>query len=319
MESSVSITQHTSEPVKRRKLSKRIRNEIEFYLFVSPWITMFIALSIIPLLYGLMLSFTNFTGMNMDHLRFVGINNYKRVFTDNDAMYSLGRTFLITAIIVPVTTFIGFMLAILLNQKVKGLGIFRTIFYLPSIMPVVVTGIMWRNIYATNDGILNNLLRSMGLSAVNWLGYDYATLSLFILLAWGSGGGIIIYLAGLKGVPKDLNEAASIDGANVFQRFLRVTLPMMTPILFFNIIMGIIGCLQIFIQPIILSSGTGLLQMPIRPNYTYLIHGFQQIFAFQRYGYGLALLWVLFVIILVFTVLIFSTSRYWVHYEVEQE
>jgi ABC-type sugar transport system permease subunit len=305
---------------KRKPLSVTKREALDFYLFISPWFIVFLGLGLAPLLYGLYLSFTNFTGFNSDNLRFVGLNNYSRVFIDGDSMYALGRTFFITALNVPIGTVLGFLMAVLLNNSIKGVGIFRTIFYLPSIIPVVATGLMWKTLLAKGNGLINSVLGNFGVQPIDWLGYDYATLSLMILLTWSCGGGLIIYLAGLKGIPRSLYEAAEIDGATARQRFRTITIPLMTPVLFFNVIMGIIGSLQIFAQPIMLSYGTqGLLNTPIKPNYLYLVHAFQQIFAFNRYGYGLALLWILFVLILILTIIVFTTSKYWVYYEVDGE
>ncbi|BBI31585.1 carbohydrate ABC transporter permease [Cohnella abietis] len=301
------------------RYSQRTKEQLEFYALISPWFIVFLFLTLFPLLYGLYLSFTNFTGLNIDTLRNVGFNNYRRVFADNDAVYSLTRTLLITVINVPLTTIIGFMLALMLNYKVKGVGIYSSIFYLPTILPIMVTGIIWRVIFTKDGGILNQILDFVGIAPVNWLGYDNISISLLILLAWGSGGGLLIYLAGLKGISQELYESASIDGAKPFQRVMNITVPLMTPVLFFNIIMSIISSLQIFIQPIVLSSNTtNLLATPLRPNYLYSIHAFQQIFAFQRYGYGLAMLWLLFVAIVLLSIIVFYSSKYWVHYEVDQ-
>lgn len=304
---------------RRRIGGKRFKSAMEFYLFISPWFIVFVLLGLIPLMYGLYLSFTNYAGFNMDRLKWVGFANYVKVFTDNDAMYSLGRTLLITAIMVPASTVLGFLLAVLLNQNIRGIGLYRTIFFIPSIIPVIAVGTMWRSLFV-GDGVVNHVLESVGLEAVDWLGYDYAMVPLLIMLLWGVGGGILIYLAGLKGVPKDLYEAAAIDGSTAIQRFVRITIPLVTPVLFFQFIMSIISSLQIFIQPILLASNANsLLSLPIRPNYVYSVHAFQQIFAFSRFGYGLALLWVLFVMILILTVIVFSTSKLWVFYEVDQE
>ncbi|WP_373228717.1 carbohydrate ABC transporter permease [Cohnella sp.] len=297
--------------------SKKWRQYWTFYAFLSPWLIIFIFLGLFPLLYGLYLSFTNFTGFNMNHLKFVGLSNYNTVFQDSESMYALGRTLLVTAINVPLSLGIGLLLAILLNQKIKGLSWYRTAFYMPSVVPIISTVLMWKFIFA-GDGLLNALFTRFNLPAVNWLSYDYATTSLIVMLLWGAGGSLLVNLAGLKGIPADLYEAAEIDGANPVRKFFTVTLPLMTHILFFNLIMGIIGSLQIYIQPILLT-GQKLLDPPIKPNYLYLVHAFQQIFAFQRFGYGLALMWVLFVAILLLTVLIFYSSRYWVYYETEQE
>ncbi len=303
----------------KRFRGKSFKEAMEFYVFISPWFVVFVLLGLIPLLYGLYLSFTNYAGFNMDRLKFVGFANYHKVFTDNDAMYSLGRTLLITGIMVPLSTILGFLLAVLLNQNIKNIGLYRTLFFIPSIIPVVAVGTMWRSLFV-DDGVVNNALESLGLQPVDWLGYDYAMVPLLIMLLWGVGGGILIYLAGLKGVSKDLYEAAAIDGATALQRFVKITIPLVTPVLFFQFIMNIIGSLQIFVQPILLAANSNsLLSLPIRPNYVYSVHAFQQIFAYGRFGYGLALLWVLFIMILVLTVIVFSTSKLWVFYEVDQE
>ncbi|MCD9023745.1 carbohydrate ABC transporter permease [Cohnella silvisoli] len=298
--------------------TERSRRTLAFYLMVSPWVVVFAFFGLYPLFYGLYLSFTNFIGFNIDRLRLVGLQNYKNVFSDTDAIYSLGRTIYIAIVYVPIGTAVGLLLALLLNRSIRGMGIYRTIFYLPSIVPLVSVGLMFRFLYADKDGIINTILKFFHLPALNWLGYDYATLSLVIMLVWGAGGGILINLAGLKGISRDYYEASSIDGASSFQKFFRITLPLMTPVIFFNLIMGFIGALQMYIQPILLT-GTRLLDPPIRPNYFYAVHAFQQVFAFQRFAYGMALLWIMFVVILLLTILIFTTSRYWVHYETDQE
>ncbi|HTG69304.1 MAG TPA: sugar ABC transporter permease [Candidatus Udaeobacter sp.] len=297
--------------------TKKWRQYGTFYAFVSPWLIIFIFLGLFPLLYGLYLSFTNFTGFNMNQLKFVGFSNYKTVFLDSESMYALGRTLLVTAINVPISLAIGLFLAVLLNLKIKGLSWWRTAFYIPSVVPVVSTVLMWKFIFSS-DGLLNTLFAKLQLPPINWLGYEYATTALIVMLLWGAGGSLLINLAGLKGIPADLYEAAEIDGASPVRKFFTVTLPLMTHILFFNLIMGIIGSLQIYIQPILLSGKT-LLDSPIKPNYLYLVHAFQQIFAFQRFGYGLALMWVLFIAILLLTVLVFYSSRFWVYYETDQE
>ncbi|MDB4867822.1 MAG: transporter permease [Cohnella sp.] len=285
---------------------------------ISPWFIIFVTLGLFPLLYGLYLSFTNYYGFNMNNLKMIGWHNYDLVFSDSDAMYALGRTLYFTAINVPLGTALALGLAILLNRSIRGGGVYRTIFYLPSLVPVISTILMWKIMFSGNGGILNAILNVFGIDAVNWLGYDHATTSLIIMTLWGAGGGILINLAGLKGIPKDLYEAASIDGAGAFQNFRRITLPLMTPIIFFNVLMGIIGSLQVYLQPILLN-GSELLARPIQPNYLYVVHAFQQIFASQRFAYGMALLWVLFVVILALSIVVFLTSKYWVYYETDRE
>ncbi|QHT59184.1 sugar ABC transporter permease [Paenibacillus lycopersici] len=299
-------------------MKEKTKRVVAFYSMISPWFIMFLVFGLYPMVYGLYLSFTNFYGFNIKKLKWMGMQNYHKVFTDSDAMYSLGRTMYVTIINVPLGLAIGLGLAMLLNKQVRGVGVYRTAFYLPSIVPAIASVLMWKFMFSSNGGVLNGILNLVGLDSVNWLGYDYATTSLLIMLLWGAGGGVLINLAGLKGIPRDLYEAASIDGATAPQRTMRITLPLMTPVLFFNLIMGIIGSLQIGLQAILLS-GSRLLDRPIQPNYLYFVHAFQQIFAFQRFAYGMALLWVLFLAILVLTLIVFTTSRYWVHYETDQE
>jgi multiple sugar transport system permease protein len=300
------------------QLTEKSRRIAAFYLMISPWFIIFVTLGLFPLLYGLYLSFTNYYGFNMNNLKMIGWHNYDLVFSDSDAMYALGRTLYFTAINVPLGTALALGLAILLNRSIRGGGVYRTIFYLPSLVPVISTILMWKIMFSGNGGILNAILNVFGIDAVNWLGYDHATTSLIIMTLWGAGGGILINLAGLKGIPKDLYEAASIDGAGAFQNFRRITLPLMTPIIFFNVLMGIIGSLQVYLQPILLN-GSELLARPIQPNYLYVVHAFQQIFASQRFAYGMALLWVLFVVILALSIVVFLTSKYWVYYETDRE
>jgi ABC-type sugar transport system permease subunit len=315
---SIPVSSTIPAPRKKKWLTIDKRIALDFYLLAAPFFTTFLIIWLYPLFYGLYLSFTNFTGFNLDKMRIVGFRNYHRVFTDSDAMYALWRTILVTAINVPVGLAIGFALALILNKKMQGIEIFRVLFFFPSIIPIVATGRIWLNIY-NGDGIFNHIFIFFGLNPINWLGYDHATQALIIMLLWGSGGSAVVFLAGLKGVPRELYEAAEIDGANRFRNFLNITAPLLTPVVFFNIVMGIIGSLQILLQPIMLSTGSGLLTRPLRPNYLYLIHAFQQIFTFQKFGYGLAMIWVLFILILVFTLILFRTSRYWVYYEVDTE
>lgn len=302
----------------RSRVSEKKRRLLAFYLMISPWFIVFLIFSLYPLLYGLYLSFTNYVGFNIHSLRFVGIQNYKNVFLDSDAMYALGRTLLVTILYVPFSTVFSLLLAILLNQKIRFVGMFRAIYYLPSIVPVVSVGLIWKIIYAGKTGILNAWLQDLHMPTINWLGYDYATMSMIIVLLWGAGSGILINLAGLKGISGDLYEASAIDGANTIQRFVNITVPIMTPVIFYNVVMGTIHALQMYLVPILLS-GSELLNPPIRPNYLYVVHAFQQVFSFQRYAYGMALLWVMFVVIILLTIVVFASSRYWVHYETEQE
>lgn len=298
-------------------LSLRTRRSIEFYLMVSPWVVMFVLLGAIPLIWGFYLSLTNYSGFNFGELRFLGLFNYQSALQDSAAKTALLETFIVVIIYVPLNTLLGLLLAILMNMPIRARGIFRTIFYLPSIVPAIVTGLMWQTIFAYRGGLLNQILHSLNLTPVNWEGYQYARLSLIMLLLWGAGGSLLINLAGLRAVPRTLYEAAEIDGAGAFRRLVRITIPLITPVILFNVIIGMINSFQILVQPILLTPGSSsLISVPIQPTYLYLIYAWIQLFSYNAFGYGLALLWILFVIILILTVLLMISSRYWVYSEV---
>lgn len=306
---------------KRKTLSARTKEAFLFYALISPFIIGFVIMGLIPIFRGIYLSFTNFTGFNYDHLKFVGTYNYTRVFSDSDAMYSMGRTLLIALITVPLLQVVTLGMSMLLYRPIKGVGIFRTIFYLPTLVPAVAVGMMWSGIFNKNEGLLTEILSKLGLPPLDMMGYDLCTLALIIVLMWkAAGGGLLINIAALKNVPVELYEAAEIDGASGFRKFIRITLPMISPTIFFNIVTCLIGMLQIFGEPVMLALGrNGILNVPMRPNYVYLVHVYQQIFVGQRFGYGLALLWVVVAVILILTLMIFWTSKRWVYYEVAQD
>ena len=211
---------------------------------------------------------------------------------------------------------LAFILAMMLIQNVKFQGGFRTIYYLPSVVPFVAAGLMWKILFSRDRGMLNAVLGMFGIEPVFWLGPEMCSASLIIMCLWGAGGGILINIAGLKNIPNELYESASIDGARFFTKLFRITIPLFTPILLFNLLLAIIGNLQMYAQPVMLAtSGTGLLAVPFKDNYLYLVHIYQQVFGSQRFGYGLALSWVIVVIILVFTLLVLKSSKRWVNYD----
>lgn len=304
---------------KRRFRGRAWRETRSFYLFVSPWIIGFLFLGLFPLVVGIVTSFTNYDGFNLDHLKFVGLDNYARAVSDNEAIFALGRTAFFTVLDVPLSIVLAVAIAVMLNQAVPARGAFRTLFYLPTVVPVVATVWVWKIFLDQNFGLLN---AGIGLAfpnaAVRWL-VDYPTYVLIALTLWmGVGGGMVIFLAGLQGVPNELKEAAQIDGAGPWRVFYSVTLPLLTPVIFFELILGIIGALQVLVTPLLLA-GASLSAMPPRDNYFYLIHVYIQVFANQRFGYGTALLWLLFIVIVVLSVVVFRSSRYWVYYEAETE
>jgi multiple sugar transport system permease protein len=298
---------------------RRWRETRSFYLFVAPWLIGFVVLGVFPLVLGLATSFTNYDGFNLDHVKFLGASNYTRAFADGEAIVALGRTVYFSLLSVPLGIVLALAIAIMLNQSVPARGGFRTLFYLPTVIPIVATVWVWKIFLDQNFGLLN---AALGLvfpnAAIRWL-VDYPTFVLVALTLWmGVGGGMVIFLAGLQGIPPELKDAAQIDGADRFETFRFITLPLLTPVVFFQLILGIINSLQALVAPLLLA-GASLSAMPPRDNYLYLIHVYIQVFANQRFGYGTALLWLLFIVIVLLSILVFRSARYWVYYETEQE
>lgn len=297
------------------------RRALTFYLLISPWLIGFVLLGAIPLAGAFVMSFTNYDGLNLDYLSFVGADNYTRALGDADAQYALGRTLLLMAFVVPVGLALQLALALMVNQKIRFSNFFRTIFYLPYVIPVVASVWIWKIFVDPTGGLLNALIGSV-LPEVNirWL-VEYPTAVLAVLTIWAAaGGGMVVFLAGLQGIPAEFREAAMIDGASRTQVTRYITLPLLTPVIFFNLVTGIIVALQILVQPMLLSPGILGLNpgtVPPRDNYVYVVHAYIEIFTKQLFGYGSALLWVLFAVVLGLTVLLFKTSRRWVFYGVE--
>ncbi|MDD5368589.1 MAG: sugar ABC transporter permease [Anaerolineaceae bacterium] len=306
------------------KIGPRARREIAyFYLCISPWLLGFIFLTIAPLIMGFGLSLSNFNGLNWLTMKFVGAANYAHALNDIQLWTSLQVTLLFAIISVPIGLAVSMGMALLVNQEIRGRGFFRTLLYLPSFIPVVAGALAWRIFADKNSGLINGLLSWLRPgTALPWL-TDLVPFTLLLFVLWGSvGSGMVVLLGGLQAVPRELREAALVDGANEWQAFRHVTLPMMSPVLFFQLIIGIIGSLQLLVQPMLLASFSGnvntLYTSPPQSIYMYLVYVFIQIFGNQNFSYGMALLWILFIIVLLLTLLVFRTSRGWVHYEVEQ-
>jgi multiple sugar transport system permease protein len=292
-----------------------------FYLFVAPWLIGFVLLGVLPLVLGFLTSLTNYDGLNLAGVKFVGLRNYARVFADPDVLFSLQRTLIWSALNIPIWMALSFALALILNRHTRGQGIFRTLFYLPSVIPVVATIWIWKIFLDANYGLLNAIISLFRPgTATPWLS-GYALPSLTTISVWmGLGSGMVIFLAGLQGIPGELEEAARIDGASALQVLRYVTIPLMTPVIFFQLVLALINSLQTFVAPLLLSNiSASEVSIPPRAIYLYMIHTYRQIFVYQRFGYGTALLWLLFVVILALTLLVFRTARYWVYYEVEPE
>jgi multiple sugar transport system permease protein len=321
----LSSTTISTSMATRRGLSRRQRKELAFYLFIAPWLLGFLFLTLTPLVLGFAISLTNYDGLNLETVKFLGFRNYERAFADEEVSYALTRTAIFTLSAVPVGLVVSMALAVILNLDVKLRGVFRTILYIPHIIPVVAATWAWKLMLDVNVGLVNAGLSVFqpGL-AVNWLA-EFATPTLVAYTTWAAaGGGMIIFLAGLQGIPSELREAAQIDGATPWRSFRSIVLPLLTPVIFFQLIMGLIGALQTFVQAVLLapagSGVSGFMQiLPARPNMFLMAYDYVQIFSNQRFGYGTALLWILFALVLVVTLIVFVSERFWVHYEVGGE
>jgi multiple sugar transport system permease protein len=265
---------------------------------------------------GLLMSFTNYDGFNLDTVRWVGLENYARVFEDAEALNSFKRTAAFLVVAIPGVILIQLALASLLNQPIKGRGLFRTVFYLPTLVPLVATAWIWK-MAGDTDGLINQVIGFFtGESTTQWL-VEHPTDILRLLVFWfWAGTGMVIFLAALQGIPTELREAAMIDGAGTFQTTRRVVLPLLTPAIFFQLVYTTYNGFQIYQEPILLNPGLSPLVNPVQPdNRMLVVKAFSEAFVNQRFGYSAALLWILFVLVLLTTLVIFATARYWVYYE----
>lgn len=282
------------------------------YLFLAPWLIGFFGLTLGPALVSLYLSFTDYDLLS--NPRWVGAANYVRIAT-SDPKFSAAMhvTFLYVALAVPLKLAFALLVAMMLNRGLRGLPLYRAIFYLPSLIGAsVAVAVLWRQLFA-GDGLLNQALKLFGIHGPSWISNpDTALYTLVALSVWQFGSPMIIFLAGLRQIPKDVYEAAEIDGASRNQQFWRITLPLLTPVLFFNVVVQTIDAFKAFTPAFIISGGTG---GPIDATLFYTLYLYQEAFAYFRMGYASALAWVLVVIIAAFTALSFLTSRYWVHYD----
>lgn len=304
-----------------RKLARR--EELTGYLWISPWIVGFLLFTAGPILISLYISLTRFNFGSTT--RFVGLENYKTALTSDPHLWSaLGRTAYYTLLVVSLGVISSLLAAMLLNQQLRGTTVYRTMFFLPSLTPIIATAILWAWILAPSIGPLDNLLGSVGIDAPRWFAEpEWAIPGIVIIVLWGSVGGsrMIIFLAGLQGVPQELQEAAQIDGANAWQRFRHVTLPLLTPVIFFNTVLGIIFSFQVFeIAYVVSTAGAPGRTMggPGEATYFYALHIYQKAFRDFDFGYAAALAWILFLVLVVFTQLQFRAAARWVHYEGER-
>ncbi len=297
-------------PARRHRMTQSERREaLEGYTAISPWLLGLIIFTVGPIIASLYFSLTDYEVVKTP--LWVGLDNYQRLAADRLFWQSLKVTGTYVAVSVPLGIALSFAVALLMNQKVKLIGLFRTAYYMPNLVPAVGSAILWIWIFNPDFGLLNTALASIGIEGPLWLGHSkWAMPALIIMSLWGVGGGMLIYLAGLQGIPTDLYEAAEVDGAGVWRRFLHVTIPQMTPVLFFNLIMNIIASFQVFTAGYIMTGGG-----PRYATYFYVLNLYNNAFKYFRMGYASAMAWVLAIIILFFTLLVFRSSSAWVYYE----
>jgi multiple sugar transport system permease protein len=289
------------------------------YAFLSPWIIGFLVFTAGPMVASFVLSFTNYSTINSPRL--VGYDNYQTLFTDPKVGKALFNTFVYAVMYVPAAMLVSLVLAMLLVRVGRSAGFFRTVYYLPVMTPPVAVGALFLLLLNGNNGLINDALSLVGIHGPNWTtDPQWVKPGLVLTTVWGVGGTVVIYLAALKDVPTDLYEAASIDGAGAWTRFRRITLPMISPALFFTMIVLTISALQMFDQAYTMFFGNANQQTYSNDAALfYVIYLFQQAFSFLRMGYASALAWLLFVIIMIITVIQVKVGGRFVHYQGGQE
>jgi len=295
------------------KLGLRKREAIAGYLFLLPWIIGLLCFTIGPMVASAYLSFTRYDVVNTPE--FTGLKNFREIFTEDRLFWkSMTLTFRYAIIVVPLSLIGSLLAAMLLNEALKGTSIFRTFFFLPHLTPIAASAVLWAWMFNPDVGPINYFIRnSLGIAnAPGWFrDPQWAMTGLIIMAMWGAIGGntMLIFLAGLQGVPQELYEAASIDGATAWAKFRNVTIPLLTPTIFFNMVLGIIGALRVFTAAFVATAGG-----PAYATHFYSLHIYEKAFKYFEMGYASALAWIFFFIMFVFTFIQFRASRRWVYY-----
>lgn len=299
--------------MKNYKLSTKNRgiqkSSLLFYLFISPWLLGFFLLTLGPMLFSLYTSFTQWNGISKP--KFIGLLNFQHMlFKDGLFWKSVINTMYYAGISVPLDVIIALILAVILNKKLFGSYFFRTVFYLPSVVSGVAVYLVWWWLYDPKIGIFNYLLSLVGITGPNWLtDPNWAMPSMIIMSITSCGGAMLIFLAGLQDIPAEYYEAARIDGSSGLKTFFNITLPLLSPVIFFNVVMGIISGVQVFMQPWIMTNGG-----PLQATYVYSIHIYKTAFQYFDFAYASALAWVLFVLMLLISAIVFAIAKKTVFY-----
>jgi len=283
-------------------------------LFASPYIAGFLLFTLYPVIASLYYSFCQYNVVRPPV--WIGLENYHTLFFDDPQFWkSLYNTLYFTAFSVPLGLAFSIGLAMLLNQKIRGMSVYRTVFFLPTIVPIVASSVLWLWVLNPESGLINGMLRQIGIEGPGWIASEHwSKPSLILMSLWGVGGAIVIFLAGLAEVPQTLYEAADIDGASRLMKFRHVTLPMLTPTILFNLVMGLINSLQYFTQVYVMTGGKGT---PVDSTMFYPLYLYRNSFYYLRMGYGSAMAWLLFLVILAATLALLVSSKRWVHYHGE--
>ena len=298
-----------SKSIGGKRVYWKKKEAIAGYIFALPWILGFLGFTAYPMIMSIIYSFMDYNILQQPV--FVGFRNYITLLNDKLFYTSLYNTFYYVVFGVPLSMLIGLAIALLLNKEIKGMSLYRTFYYMPSIVPLVASTILWGWMFHPSYGLLTIAVEMLGITAPGWLSDPgFAKNSLIIMALWGAGSGMIIYLAGLKNIPNVYYEAANIDGANTMQKFFKITLPLLSPTLFYQLIVGLIGGFQVFTQAFIMTDGG-----PNDSTLFYVLYLFNNAFKYWKMGYSSALAWILFVIIMIFTLINFALSKRWVYYD----
>ena len=280
-----------------------------FYLCVSPWIAGFILFTAGPMLASILISLTSWDFISPP--TYIGLGNYQAMLSDELFFKSIQVTTTYTLLSVPLGLAGGLLIALLMNQNLKGITVFRTIYYLPSVIAGVAVALLWQWIFNPNYGLINGMLSLVGIEGPKWIYTEDWVIPAYVIMSlWGVGASMIIYLAALQSVPTELYEAAALDGAGAIRRFQSITLPLISPVVFFNLIIGIINSFQIFTSVYIMTQGG-----PNNGSLFFVLYIYRHAFEYFNTGYASALAWVLFIIIMLFTLFVFKFSKAWVYYE----
>lgn len=305
-------SQNGARAAARSTTSRWSRNWWVGYLFIAPWLLSVIIFDLYPFVANVVLGFTDFR-MGGSTLNWIGFANYTRMFNDDPLfLQSLGNTIQYAVLSVPLSLLLAFGIALLLNMRIRAMGVFRVIYYIPSIVPIVASAVLFSWLFNTRYGVINEFLFNLGLTPQRWLTSASTIMpTLIIISLWGFGAQMVIFLAGLQAVPEELYEAVSIDGGGRFHRLRYITIPLMTPVIFFNLVIGVIGSFQSFALVYVLFGPDG---GTLQAGLLYVVHIYNNVFRYFNLGYASALTVVLFIIVLALTLVMVRTSRRWVFY-----